>query len=121
MKHLIFIFTAALLLSSCKSEQIEVKNACNSGNPMDEVIWLKNLKSSIDKSACDVSIVQGTYNNQTVFFTLITDPLCNSVNMPTLYNCEGDIVRTFNINDYKEFNNLVKTVKILYHSKPSEF
>ena len=117
MKKLAFIFVAALFLISCDSEQVDPNDACNAANPIEEVVWLKNLKESISNAGCETLLIQGVYNNTTVFFTYIADPLCNCINAPTLYNCKGEVVRIFTINDYKEFPNLVKSEKTLYRSK----
>ena len=121
MKKLGAILILGILFMGCtKDATVDTTNACTSANPIEEVGWLKSMKESIvnTKSACETSIVQGTYNNQTVFFTMITDPLCNSINMPTLYSCEGKVVRTFTEADYREFSEKVTSVKVLFRYKP---
>ncbi|WP_320052180.1 hypothetical protein [uncultured Acetobacteroides sp.] len=120
MKKFLVLFILAFLFMGCAKNAIVTTNACNSANPIEEVDWLKAMKNSLTNCSCEMSIIQGTYNNQTVFFTMITDPLCNSVNMPTLYSCEGKVVRVFNETDYREFNDKVTTVKVLYRCKTTK-
>jgi hypothetical protein len=114
MKTKFFIVLIPIIIISC---QKETQNACKSKNPVEDVTWLKEIKSSMTNCTCETSIIEGTYNNQTVFFIASTDPLCNDIDTPTLFDCNGNVVRTFNMNDYHDFYNLVTRDKVLYRCK----
>ena len=121
MKKLGLILILGILFMGCtKDATVDTTNACTSANPIEEVGWLKDMKNSLTNCSCESSIIQGIYNNQTVFFIRGTDPLCNSVNMPTLYSCEGKVVRVFNETDYREFDDKVTPVKVIYRCKATE-
>jgi hypothetical protein len=67
--------------------------------------------------SCEISIIQGTYSGGTVFFSAITDALCDGISIPTLYDCEGKVVRIFTSDDFSSFPDLVTTDKVLYRCK----
>jgi hypothetical protein len=119
-KYFVFLILGIMFMGCSKDATENETNACNSANPIEEVGWLKDMKSSLTNCSCETSIIQGTYNNQTVFFIRVTDPVCNSVNMPTLYSCEGKVVRVFNETDYREFDDKVIPVKVLYRCKTTK-
>ena len=117
MKKIILFFALSLLiLNGCHYDKM-AKTECNSDNPVEDFAWLKAMKNTMTNCSCEISIIQGTYNNQTVFFMAGTDPLCNGINMPTIFDCEGKVVRIFTINDYLSFNDLVTRDKVLYRCK----
>jgi hypothetical protein len=121
MKKFFVILTLGILFMGCaKDATEETTNACNSSNPIEEVGWLKAMKNSLTNCSCEMSIIQGTYNNQTVFFIALTDELCDGIDMPTLFNCEGKVVRTFNETDYREFYDKVTRDKVLYRCKTTK-
>ncbi|HZK96042.1 MAG TPA: hypothetical protein VFC67_17715 [Prolixibacteraceae bacterium] len=117
MKKIILFFAISLLLlNGCYYDKM-AKTECISDNPIEDFAWLKAMKNTMTDCGCETSIIQGTYNNQTVFFTALTDALCNGINMPTLYDCEGKVVRVFTIADYRTVTDLVTTDKVLYRCK----
>jgi hypothetical protein len=119
MKTIILFPTICLLiLVGCEYDK-PAKAECISDNPIEDFAWLKEMKNSLTQCDCEVSIIQGTYNNQTVFFTALTDVLCDGINIPTLFDCDGKIVRVFTIGDYRSFNDLVTRDKVLYRCKTS--
>ena len=117
MKTKILIALLSITLLSCKKE---TQNACKCNNPIENVSWMKELKGSMTQCACEMSIIQGTYNQQTVFFIAGTDPLCNGIDTPVLFDCNGNIVRSFNTCDYLDFYKLVTRNKVLFRCKPGE-
>lgn len=117
MKKIILIVTIGLLILSCDKIDKPAKNECVLDNPIEDFAWLKAMKTNLTNCSCEISIIQGTYNNQTVFFEKLTDTLCDGVDMPTLYDCTGKVVRIFTSADYQTFNNLVVCDKILYRCK----
>lgn len=68
---------------------------------------------------CETSIIKGTYEGQIVFFIAVTDPVCNGVDMPTLYSCGGDEIRTFTSSpaDQKELREKLIRDSVLYRCK----
>ncbi len=92
-------------------------DACLSKDPVNEPGWLKTMKDSLVNCSCQVSILQGTYNNQTVFFTLMNDPRCDGVFGTSLYDCDGNMVRTFGKDDYQAYEADVKIDTTLYVCK----
>ena len=114
MKSKLLIVLTILLIVACSKSENGTKNACNSANPLEDVSWLKAIKNTLTKCDCEISIIQGIYNGQTVFYTAMTDPLCNGINTPTLLDCEGKIVRTFTEADNQDYLTQVTAVKVLY-------
>ncbi len=121
MKNNLFVLVLFMILISCSKDENEssFSNACNSDNPL-EISWLKEIKNSLQNCTCEISIIQGTYDDQTVFFTALTDPLCDGIDTPTLFDCEGNAVRTFTINDYQDFYNQVTRDEALYRCKTTQ-
>jgi len=117
MKKILIVFTIILgMLNCCKYDSL-AKTECTSNNPIEDLAWLRAVKNSISNCSCEISIIQGTYNKRTGFFTLITDVLYQGIIIPTLYDCEGKVVRIFTSDDFLGFNDLVFTDKVLYRCK----
>ena len=117
MKKLILCLAIGLLFfNGCRYDKITTTE-CISNNPTEDFAWLKAIKNTMTNCNCEISIIQGTYNNQTVFFTALTDALCDGINIPTLYDCEGKVVRVFTSADYRDFNDQVTRDKVLYRCK----
>ena len=112
-----FLILLAILLVACTNdpEIISTTSACSANDPVSEVGWVNTLKNSITNCSCLVSVIRGTYNSETVFFTAVTDPLCDVVLTPTLYDCDGVIVKTFtdSVDDQEDLQNLIHD-SILY-------
>ena len=122
MKTLLMTLLISTVLFSCSknSKEIQTLNACESSNPLEEVPWLKEMKNSLTQCGCEMSLIQGTYKEQTVFYIVLTDPVCDGISEPTLFDCKGKVVRTFTIDDYRDFYTDVSTVKVLYRCKNSK-
>ena len=71
-KHIIIIGLLVLLLGCEKSVK-----TCNFNDPLKDLPWLQELKTSFTNCSCEMSIIQATYNKQTVFYSAMTDPICN--------------------------------------------
>jgi hypothetical protein len=109
-----------VILSGCTDEDhdLETQNACNSDNPIENVTWIKNMKNSLTNCTLELSIIKGTYEGQTVFFTGITDGLFDGIYAPSvLYDCNGELVRTFTIDDFQDFYGNVTRDTVLYRCK----
>lgn len=113
------IFVLLLLTISCNDEKNADTNVCSETTPIDEIPWIEDLKNSLSNCTCEISIIKGTYDGQTVIFTAHTDPRCNSVETPTLYNCDGEKIRSFtdSVADQKELSDKVTHDRVLYTCK----
>jgi hypothetical protein len=121
MKRIILAISIILAFSfaSCTDDQKIDSNVCKATESIDNVPWIVDLKKSITNCQCENSIIKGTYNGQTAIFVAITDPACNSINTPTLYNCEGKEIRSFtsSTTDQKELRDSVTWDSVLYRCK----
>jgi len=84
-----------ILILSCE----KVDKVCNCSNPLEDLPWLKEIKASFTIVLVRYSIFQAAYNKQTVFYSLMNDPLCNSFQQINLYDCSGNNINTFNSTD----------------------
>ena len=109
----------SLLMANCSDEK-DCSNACNCDNPLKKFTWLQDLKNTITDGVCEVSLLQGTYNGQTIFYIQMTDPFCEAIDTPTLYNCDGELVRIFTFEDHQDFYTEVTMTKTLYTSKKTD-
>jgi hypothetical protein len=73
-----------LLLGSCHQDQV-VPNRCGVTNPLTDLPWLQKLASDTNLG---VSIVQGTYQNQTVY-AVYSCGRCFAGPYVTVYQCDG--------------------------------
>lgn len=118
-----FIFVASIILIvcsvSCNDDKNVNANACNATGSIDNVPWIVDLKKSMTNCTCEVSIIKGTYEGQTVIFIALTDPLCDGIDTPTLYNCNGKEIRSFtdSASDQKELRDNVTRDSVIYRCK----
>ena len=113
----IFYAVALLLLISCTDDDKKNRlQTCNFDDSIESHPWLVALKNSITNCSCEISIIQGTYQNQTVVFVALTDPLCNGIDAPVLYDCDGKPIKVFSDStaDQKELRENVTRDKVLY-------
>ena len=115
-KYTVFLL---LLLTACCAEESPYPSPCPTTNTYDQFPWIADLKSSLTHCSCEFSIVKGTYQGQIVIYVLLTDPLCDGINTPTLFDCDGTPIRSFtsSMADQKEFYEQVKLGVILYRCK----
>jgi hypothetical protein len=114
-KILYCIFISGLILVSCDKDNDKSSiSECNVENPIEELDWLKEVKNSLTNCTCQTSILQGLYDSKTVFYIMVTDPLCNSVFQIILWDCKGDIVKEYKPGDNDIFSSEVEFVKSIY-------
>ncbi len=112
MKKLSIIIGFLILLLSCEKSV----STCNFVDPLKDLAWLQEVKTSFTNCSCEMSIIQATYNKQTVFYTAMTDPVCNGVYPIVLRDCTGEIVKSYeSINQVKD--NDITNIKTLYRCK----
>lgn len=119
MKYIHYFFFIFILISaSCnKDETDNTEDICICGvdNALEDLEWLKNLKNSITNCSCQVSILEGIYNENMVYYVLMNDPLCNSYFNTALINCNGEVVKTYEgSEDLDAFANEVEPIRSIY-------
>lgn len=121
MKKFTFVISIVLAISSvsCNHDKSIVTNACTLPMSVDNVPWLVELKKTMTNCTCEISIIKGTYEGQPVIFIGLTDPLCDGIDTPTLYNCDGNVIRSFTSlpSDQKDLRNKVTRDTVLYRCK----
>jgi hypothetical protein len=114
MNNIFFcLLITGIILTSCKKDNNTLPE-CNVEDPIEEFDWLKEVKNSFTNCSCWISILQGRYKGGTVYYTMITDPVCNSVFEVTLWDCNGNIVREYKTGENEIFGNEVELVRNLY-------
>tara|TARA_B100002049_G_scaffold201063_1_gene159634 strand:+ start:58 stop:447 length:390 start_codon:yes stop_codon:yes gene_type:complete len=113
---LLTLFLSATIISCTNSDdaviadsQLEVQNACTAEKPL-ELEWMQDLITELNcgEYACKVAILKSEYEGETVFYTLVNDPRCNSVGVRHLYNCFGKKVKEFTDEESRAFSNNVE-------------
>jgi hypothetical protein len=112
MKKLSFIFIVLIFLLSCEKND----NTCNCNDPLKDLAWLKELKNSLTNCSCEMSIIQATYNKQTVFYQAMTDPLCDGIFPIVLLDCNGATVKSYESAN-QVTDNEISDRKTLYRCK----
>ncbi len=118
MKRLFFALVVLLGLSCCDNKD-ETLPTCEFSDPLEDLVWLKEIKASLNNCEIEISIFQAKYKNRVVFYKAITDPLVNAIPNTTLWNCEGKDVRTFEFHRSETFEKLVTNRIVLYRCKGS--
>jgi len=85
------ICAALVLIMSCEKSD----NTCNCNDPLEDLAWLKEIKSSFTNCNCRMSIVQASYNKQTVFYATMSDPACDGYTPVILLNCNGNSIKRY--------------------------
>ena len=88
---------------------------CNPENPF-EMPWMQEWISELQHCVCTISIFQAEFNDETVFWQLMNDPLCQSVisNVPVV-NCLGNEIMVLeDYQDWVDFNEGITDRKIIY-------
>lgn len=117
MKHFLIILAFSALFAGCSKEKNQNKQICNLADPINELAWLKEIKNSLTNCPWQTAIIQANYDGQTVFYTTSNDPLANSVQSYTLYNCDGKVIEVITSDKIENFHSKVTEVKNLYQCK----
>lgn len=113
---LLTLFFSATIISCTNNDdeviadsQLQVQNACTAEKPLD-LEWMQDLITELNcgEYACKVAILKSEYEGETVFYTLVNDPRCNSVGVRHLYNCFGKKVKEFTDEESRAFSNNVE-------------
>lgn len=116
----IFVLLLSLLVISCTNDDdLPVISACNVGNPIEELSWLKEeierrkTNPTVDSRYC--YIVQAISNNTTVFVYEDCNPLVDKIF--TIYDCSGELIGY--VGDENFSNENISKRQIIY--KPGNF
>jgi hypothetical protein len=112
MKRLSVIAGLLILLLSCEKKD----NVCNCSDPLNDLSWLKELKTSLTNCTCEMSVIQATYNDQTVFYQAMTDPLCDGIYPVVLLDCSGTTVKSYESMGQVP-DGAITDMKVLYRCK----
>lgn len=118
MKKVISGLLISMLLLACSGKGSSTKAACGVDNPIEDLAWLKTYTQQVDASSEELSrylsVVQGTYNGETVFIFDNCCPICSVV--ISVYDCEGKSIGL--LNDTINLSE-IKDTQIIY--KPDDF
>jgi hypothetical protein len=112
MKKAGLVIVSLILLLSCE----KYDNTCNCKDPLNDLAWLQEVKASFTNCSCEMSIIQATYNKQTVFYSTMTDPLCDGIYPIVLRDCKGATVKSYESAN-QITNNEITNIKALYRCK----
>jgi hypothetical protein len=116
MRKSSLIFVILIIIFSCEKKDI----ICNCNNPLEDIAWLKELKASFTNCTCQISIFQASYDKQTVFYSLMNDPLCNGITQQiSILDCTGAALKTYSQND-QTFSTEVTDRKVIYSCKTNK-
>jgi hypothetical protein len=112
MKKVSLIFVMFIVLLSCeKTDKI-----CNCNTPIEDLPWLKQLKSSITNCTCQISVFQATHKKQTAFYMIMNDPLCDGYQQIVLLDCNGNNIKSYMPND-QAFSSEVTNREVIFTCK----
>jgi len=113
MKIITSILILLLGFSSCDASKNDTSK-CEIQNPLEEYAWLKELKESLKDSDVEKTIYQASYNKQTVFYLMVTDPRVRLAFGVILWDCEGKVIREFKSGESEDYEKLVTNRVVLY-------
>jgi hypothetical protein len=118
MKSCLLVLCFSIFIS-CSNTSDE-NMTCNVGNPLDEISWLQQIKTSFEQSASATKklIIQYSYNEESVF--LIDSCTGCADNLTTVYNCNGDVICEFGgiagLNTCIDFNETATNKIVLWEN-----
>lgn len=121
LSQLMVLLTMVSIFMAC--ENTESVPDCNYADPLKELSWLREYAAESADCSCQISLMQGVYSSpgkqETVFFKLVNDPLCDVVFGTVLFSCEGETIKAYGVNDMEQFNSEVTIDKTLHVCKES--
>jgi len=120
MHKIILVLTLLVLSSSCTNDDDNIKNSCGVDNVLEDLAWLKEIKFAFEASTSAIkkTIIQYTYNNETVF--LINDCVNCADVLTKVYNCKKELICEFGgiagLNTCPDFEDNATNKIILYEN-----
>jgi hypothetical protein len=109
------LFLLSIILISFLACEKNDGNSLSSKNIEDQE-WYKKLKiPCVQNSVCNTMIIKALYNNDTVYYTQLSGPLCDFDFSATLLNNDGKVIKEYyGSNALTTFNNEVTYIKTTY-------
>jgi hypothetical protein len=118
MRNLALILLLTTVTGCNNGDEHFSENTCPTAETLNYFPWVDKLIEMADSfcGSCEQRVVTGTYNEQTVVFLLMNDPVCNSIFIGPLHNCNGRIIKNFSSSssDQEEFKTKVDIDSVLY-------
>ena len=117
LKHILFSFFVTLLFTSCETNEI---NNCGTETPLEDIAWLKELKTNFEKdfSLTKRRITQYNYKGNTVF--MIEHCVNCADSMATVFDCEKNEVCAFGgiagVNTCPDFGKSATNKKVIWEN-----
>lgn len=101
MRRLFVLLPITLLAFACEEiefndgEEVAIANICGVDRPLENLPWLKEVVDNDDPESlyCQpYTIIEGTYQNQSVFMIQVSGALCCTCAGSAVYDCEGELV-----------------------------
>lgn len=114
------LFFSILFLTSCPNEDVLIDKVCEVENPLEELAWLKDIKTNFLLSSVYQKriIEEYNYKNQTVF--LIDNCSDCADNLVIAYDCNGNKVCEFGgiagLNTCTDFEKNAVKIKVLWEN-----
>ncbi len=123
MKTVLKLICITLFIISCNKEE-EIKETCVVDNPIEELFWLKQIKTGLEQSASasKAEIYEYTYKQQRVFS--VNSCVGCSDSKTDIYNCAGNVMCEFGgiagLNTCPDFDTEATNKKLLWknHNQP---
>ena len=99
MKKISLLIFSLFILTACSKDEDACSGIANE-------VWFEQWKANLD-AECDieVSIFKGIYEDEIVYYELITDPAVNFQAMFVFYNCSGEMVAELNMEESNDYLN----------------
>lgn len=95
MKQVYTLLGLCILLWSCEKKNENTGEYCDPESAHAEIEWLLAWESKTKNCTCELSLYKGKINGRTVFYTRMTDLLCDGtpeIYFPRLIDCKGEYI-----------------------------
>jgi hypothetical protein len=120
-KHLILLVSVMMLsLLSCKTADKDQSSYCGSANPLEDIPWLKKIKTEMEMSerAAGGQIIGYSYKGDNVFW--IDRCYGCADDLIDVYNCQGEVICEFGgiagMNTCIDFHSEAKDSTMLFNN-----
>ena len=113
-----FLLCLPFLFLACQKEPLfnperTATDACASANPIQDLPWLKaEIEKAVSSHVCTpYKVIQGVYQEKTVFIIPVSGALCCPCAGNPIYDCEGKLVFVCNPEEEANIKNKVVLCK----------